>query len=140
METYAKDNMSGENHTGLYPNRPVRCLTATGLIGDKIFNNLNEELGEVNNFMLNIHKGTIEYVVIEFGGFLGMGKKLFAVPFGTLLLDVNRQAFVLGVKRDVLKNAPGFDKEHWPETNSHVLQSVSDYWASVDEFEEVPAC
>ena len=113
MEPCAKDNMSGENHTSLYPNRPVRCLTATSFIGDKIFNNLNEELGEVNNFMLNINKGTIEYVVIEFGGFLGMSEKL--------------------------KNAPGFDKEHWPETNSHVLRSVSDYWVRVEEFEEVPA-
>ena len=139
MEPCAKDNMSGENHTSLYPNRPVRCLTATSFIGDKIFNNLNEELGEVNNFMLNINKGTIEYVVIEFGGFLGMGEKLLAVPFRTLLLDVNRHAFILGVKREVLKNAPGFDKEHWPETNSHVLRSVSDYWVRVEEFEEVPA-
>jgi sporulation protein YlmC with PRC-barrel domain len=123
-----KDNQTGENHTGKRPNTPVRFLTATTIIGDKVYNNLDENLGEVKDIMLNVEDGKIEYIVIEFGGFLGIGEKFFAVPYRALALDTKRHAFVLGQKREVLENAPGFDKDHWPETNSHTMSTSSAYW------------
>jgi sporulation protein YlmC with PRC-barrel domain len=125
-----RDNMTGENHTGKRPNTPVKFLTATSIIGDDVYNNLDENLGKIKDIMVDIESGAIEYVVVEFGGFLGIGEKYFAVPFGALAIDPKRHAFILGQKREVLEKAPGFDKDHWPETNSHEWHASSAYWGS----------
>lgn len=113
------DNITGTNQAGRFANRPVKHLTASSIIGDKIFNSADEQLGEIKDIMLNIVDGTISYIVIETGGFLGMGQKYFAIPFEALLLDANRKAFILDQTKISLESLPGFDKGHWPETNAH---------------------
>ena len=128
METLERDNLTGKNHTGNKPNTPVRFLTASTIIGDKVYNRLDEKLGDVKDIMLNINDGSIEYFIIEFGGFLGIGEKFFAVPFQALTIDTERHAFILDQSREVLEKAPGFDKDHWPETNSHIFKDTSIYW------------
>jgi sporulation protein YlmC with PRC-barrel domain len=119
VDSFEKDNQSGENHSGLHPNTPVKYLTASSVIGDKIYSHLDEHLGEIKDLMMNIAKGTIDYVIIEFGGFLGIGKKYFAIPFHQMKIDADRHAFILNQTRAALESAPGFDKDHWPDTNFH---------------------
>jgi sporulation protein YlmC with PRC-barrel domain len=131
METFEKldkDNMTGKNHSGHHPNTPVKYLTASTVIGDEVCNQQGEHLGKIKDIMLDINEGKIDYVVMEFGGFLGIGEKYFAVPFKALVIDTEHHAFILNQSREVLENAPGFDKDHWPETNSHALKSSSAYW------------
>jgi len=128
MRNLENDNVTGVNDSGLKANTPVKYLTASSIVGDKIFNNTEEKLGEIKDLMMNVHDGRIEYVIIEFGGFLGIGEKYFAVPYKVLTLDTDRHAYILNQKRDVLENAPGFDKDHWPETNSHEFDKVVNYW------------
>jgi len=123
-----RDNMTGENHTGKYPNKPVHFLTASSIIGNKVYNHLDEDLGDVKEIMLDVNNGSVEYVVLEYGGFLGMGSKFFAIPYGALEIDTKRHAFILRQSKDVLEKAPGFDKDHWPETNAHTLRDSSVYW------------
>jgi len=124
---FEKDNLSGKNHEGPNANWPVKYLTANSIVGDVIENQSGEHLGQIKDIMLNIHEGKIEYVIIEFGGFLGFGEKLFAVPFGALALNQGKRAFILNKSKEYLKAAPGFDKHHWPETNAH-LNEVNAYW------------
>jgi sporulation protein YlmC with PRC-barrel domain len=126
--TLERENLTGVNQTGKYPNKPVKFLTATTIIGDNVYNLEDEKLGDIKDIMLDIRNGRIEYVVVEFGGFLGIGEKYFAVPFRALTIDTTRHAFVLDQRREVLEKAPGFDKDHWPETNSQVWESSSAYW------------
>jgi len=128
METLEKDNATGENHEGKRANTPLRLLTATSIMGDKVFNRRNEKLGDIKDIMIDITEGKIEYLIIEFGGFLGVGEKFFAVPFRLLAVDTVKEAFILDQKKEVLAKAPGFDKDHWPETNSHALQESYTYW------------
>ena len=124
-----KDNMTGENHTGKRANKPVHFLTASTIIGDKVHNHLNEDLGEIKELMIDVNSGAIEYVVLAYGGFIGMGSKFFAIPFQALEIDTENHAFILRQSKDVLEKAPGFDKDHWPETNFHsTASSSSTYW------------
>jgi hypothetical protein len=58
--------------------------------------------------------GKVAYAVLSFGGLLGMGDRLFAVPWAALALDTTNKRFTLNVLKDALKDAPGFDKDHWP--------------------------
>jgi len=92
-----------------------RTLSATTLIGDSVINTKKEDLGKVEDIMLDLQTGRIAYLVVSFGGFLGMGDKLFAVPFGAVQLDTEQHAFELDVSKERLKNAPGFDKDNWPD-------------------------
>ncbi len=122
------DNITGTNTNGLYPNLPLKCLTATSIIGDKVRNKEGEHLGQIKEIMLNVQTGVIEYYIIEFGGFLGIGEKFFAIPFELLKVDPENQVFIFDQKKETLEKAPGFDKDHWPETNIHYYEA-DQHWS-----------
>lgn len=89
-------------------------LSASTLNGDEVYNVKGEKLGSVKEIMLDVHNGKVCYAVLSFGGFLGMGEKLFAVPWSSMTVDTEEQRFVFDVDPERLKSAPGFDKDHWP--------------------------
>jgi len=100
----------GNTHGGPGPG----LMGAGTLIGNNVYNHKNEDLGDIKEIMLDTLSGTVIYAVLSFGGFLGMGEKLFAVPWNALRLDTENKRFVLNVEKDRLKLAPGFDKDKWP--------------------------
>ena len=102
------------NHDGPGP----ALMGADTLIGDDVYNHEDEELGDIKEIMLDMRTGQIAYAVLSFGGVLGMGDKLFAVPWERLTLDTVNKRFLLNVDKDLLKNAPGFDKNNWPDMGS----------------------
>jgi sporulation protein YlmC with PRC-barrel domain len=90
-------------------------LSASTLKGDEVVDRQGEALGKIEEIMIDIPNGRVAYAVLSFGGFLGMGNKLFAVPWSSLQLDSANHRFVLDVGREQLENAPGFDKDNWPD-------------------------
>lgn len=92
-----------------------RVLSASTLAGDRVRNSGGDDLGKIEELMIDIPSGRVAYAVLSFGGFLGMGNKLFAVPWNALTLDEDEHEFVLNVDKNVLENAPGFDKDNWPD-------------------------
>jgi sporulation protein YlmC with PRC-barrel domain len=109
-------------------------MGADTLLGNDVYNDANESLGTIKELMIDMQSGRIAYAVLSFGGFLGMGDRLFAVPWQALKLDTANKRFTLNVSKDKLKNAPGFDKDHWPSmadttwaTGVHSFYGVSGY-------------
>ncbi|MFL6673433.1 MAG: PRC-barrel domain-containing protein [Massilia sp.] len=90
-------------------------MGADTLIGDSVVNGADENLGDIKEIMLDMNTGQVAYAVLAFGGFLGMGEKLFAVPWQAMHLDTVNKRFVLNVDKDRLKNAPGFNPDDWPD-------------------------
>jgi sporulation protein YlmC with PRC-barrel domain len=90
-------------------------MGADTLIGDSVVNGSNDDLGDIKEIMLDMNTGQVAYAVLAFGGFLGMGEKLFAVPWQALHLDTINKRFVLDIDKERLKNAPGFHKDAWPD-------------------------
>ncbi|MCC2956154.1 PRC-barrel domain-containing protein [Massilia sp. IC2-477] len=90
-------------------------MGADTLIGDSVVNAQEEDLGDIKEIMLDMQTGQVAYAVLAFGGFLGIGEKLFAVPWQALHLDTVNKRMVLNVEKERLKNAPGFDKDAWPD-------------------------
>jgi sporulation protein YlmC with PRC-barrel domain len=127
---YEVDNLTGINHEGTLANQPVQRLTSTSIIGDSVENNEGENLGAIDNLMVNLQTGHVEYAVVEFGSFLGMGGKLFAIPFRELRVNPAKKVFVLKRDKDYLKKSPGFDKTHWPDTNDHYYDYVDNYYGT----------
>jgi len=115
--------------------RRRRVLTASTLTGDRVRNGAGEDLGKVEQIMIEISSGRVAYVVLSFGGFLGIGDKLFAVPWSALRLDEGEHEFILDVDRQTLDNAPGFNKDAWPDmadasfaTAVHQHYGKAPYW------------
>ena len=89
-------------------------LSASTITNDDVVNLKHEKLGKLQDIMLDITQGKIRYAVLTSGGFLGMGDRLFAIPWSALKLDTANKRFVLDVGVERLKNAPGFNKDQWP--------------------------
>lgn len=98
-------------------------MGADTLIGNDVSNYENEDIGEIKEIMLDVSSGNIEYAVLSFGSFLGIGEKLFAVPWSALKLDTENKRFLLNIDKDRLKNAPGFDKDAWPDLADQTLSN-----------------
>jgi sporulation protein YlmC with PRC-barrel domain len=98
--------------------------TADSLIGDKVVNAKGDELGEIDAIMLDVQNGRIAYAVLSSGGFLGMGEKRFAIPWGALILDTENSVIVLDVERNALKEVLDLGKNSRPATSSGGLARI----------------
>ena len=107
------------NTYGINKNNDVgpgpQLMGANTLIGNDVYNLAEDDLGDIKEIMLDMESGRIVYAVLSYGGILGIGEKLFAVPWGALTLDTKNKRFILNVEKDKLENAPGFDKDNWPD-------------------------
>lgn len=115
-------------------------LSASTMKGDEVVNPTGEDLGEIEEIMIDVDSGRIAYAVLSFGGFLGMGEKLFAIPWAALHLDQEREGFQLNVEAERLENAPGFDDDDWPEfadeawaRDIHDYYGYEPYWSTGPE-------
>lgn len=118
-----------------WENRKRRVLGAGTLTGDRVRNKAGDDLGKIEEIMIDLESGRVAYAVLSFGGFLGIGDKLFMVPWGAMTVDQSAHEFVMDVQRAQLEKAPGFDKNNWPdmadagygrEIHSHYGQTP--YW------------
>jgi sporulation protein YlmC with PRC-barrel domain len=116
-----------------------RVMSASTLTGDAVTNAVGEDLGRIEELMIDLENGCVAYAVLSFGGFLGLGDKLFAVPFRALTLDTERKCFVLDVPREKLEAAPGFDKHDWPDfadptfgDEVYGYYGVATYWTEAE--------
>ena len=109
---------------GIYRDRSTsegpgpRLMGADTLMGEDVYNRQEEDLGDIKEIMLDMQSGQIAYAVLSFGGILGMGDKLFAVPWQALQLDTVNKRFILDIPKARLESAPGFDKDAWPDMAS----------------------
>ena len=56
-------------------------MGADTLLGNDVYNGTGENLGTIKEFMIDMAAGRIAYAVLSFGGFLGLGDRLFVVPW-----------------------------------------------------------
>jgi sporulation protein YlmC with PRC-barrel domain len=105
-------------------------LSATSLVGDQVVNASGDGLGKLEDIMIDTSTGKIEYGVLNFGGVLGVGNKLFAVPFDQFSVDTAKERLVLNIDKDILKDAPGFDKDNWPNfADQNFRNEVSSFYS-----------
>lgn len=106
-------------------------MGADTLIGNDVYNAQDEDLGDVKEIMLDMSSGRVSYAVLSFGGILGMGEKLFAVPWSALTLDTKNKRFTLNVTKASLDQAPGFDKDSWPNMADQTwAKGIHDYYGT----------
>ena len=91
-------------------------VSASKIIGEAVVNRQNEDLGKIHELVIDAKDGRLAYAVLSFGGFMGMGNKLFALPWKAFQFAETENKLVLNVDKEKLKAAPGFDKDaKWPD-------------------------
>lgn len=110
-------------------------LSTSTLSSTSVVNRAGEDLGKIKDLMVDPETGRVQYAVLDFGGFLGIGDKLFAVPLQSFTVDTTNEQFVLDVTKERLENAPGFDKSDWPTTaNPQFDENVYDFYGQRDVY------
>ena len=87
-----------------------KVLAADTLTGDTVVNRQKEDLGKIEHLMIDVETGRVAYAVLSFGGFLGMGDKLFAIPWSALAIDTGEKQFILEVDKKSLESAPALTR------------------------------
>jgi sporulation protein YlmC with PRC-barrel domain len=118
--------------TGVEARDKTGVLKASNVIGMKVESTEGKSLGKIKDLVLDPAEGDVQYAVLDFGGFLGIKDKYFIVPWEAINFTPNGKKIMLDVSKRDLKNAPGFDKNHWPDF-SDPQQQVTIY-----EFYEIP--
>jgi sporulation protein YlmC with PRC-barrel domain len=117
---------------------PWNLIRGNTFIGANVENPQGQNLGEIKDIVIDRASGRMAYAVVSFGGFLGMGEKLFAVPWGAFSQPkADKETLVLDVDKERLKNAPGFDAHNWPQmasrewvTSLYSYYNVPPYWTA----------
>jgi sporulation protein YlmC with PRC-barrel domain len=117
---------------------PWNLVRGNTFIGADVENSQGQNLGDIKDVVIDRASGHIAYAVVSFGGFLGMGEKLFAVPWGAFSQPKpDKETFVLDIDKERLKNAPGFDAHNWPQmasrewvTSLYSYYNVPPYWTA----------
>jgi sporulation protein YlmC with PRC-barrel domain len=120
---------------------PWNLVKGSKFIGADVENPQGQNLGDIKDVVIDRTSGRIAYAVVSFGGFLGMGEKLFAVPWGAFSQPkADKDKFVLDIDKERLKNAPGFDEHNWPQmasqewvTSLYSYYHVPPYWTAATE-------
>lgn len=111
--------------------RGVAPVRASKLIGMEVYNHQDKHLGEVTDIVLDRDGKQIGYAVVSYGGLLGMGDKLFAMPYKMLEYSTTKDSRVyISLDEQALRNAPGFDKNAWPDkADASYYQQLDKYYS-----------
>ena len=113
-----------------------QLFAASTLLGERVRNLAGEELGNIEELMVDLASGRIVYAVLSFGGFLGFGSKRFPVPWNALRSDRGAHDIVLDTDRATLERAPNFDREKWPDmANPEFEKDVHSHYAKESRWE-----
>lgn len=134
---YKLSSTKGSGPDGRHGPGP-HLMGAETLLGNDVYNKDTEDLGDIKEIMLDMRTGRISYAVLAFGGFLGLGGKLFAVPWEALTLDTEKKRFVLDVNKERFETAPGFDKNQWPDMADPVWEKgIHAYYGTTPRHDNV---
>lgn len=95
--------------------KSARFVPSVRLARYDVVNTKDENMGEVQTFVVDMREGLIAFALVSFGGFLGITDKWFAIPWAALKWHPETMKFILNMSEEVLKNAPGMDKDTWLE-------------------------
>jgi sporulation protein YlmC with PRC-barrel domain len=117
---------------------PSHHYRASTIESMKVLNAAGEDIGKIKDLVIDFNSGKVQYAALDFGGFLGIGDKLFAVPWSSFkYVEGSGRAdrhLVLNVNKEQLKNAPGFDKNHWPDmASSNWTMEVDKYYKNLKQ-------
>lgn len=109
-------------------NETSRLISSDKVEGTAVYDRAGEKLGSIRNFMVGKHSGQVEYAVLEFGGFLGIGSDHYPIPWSKLDYEVDKGGYVVDIDKSQLEDAPRHPRERQPAYDEAYGRQISDYW------------
>jgi sporulation protein YlmC with PRC-barrel domain len=103
-------------------------ISSNKVEGTAVYDPNGEKLGHIYNFMVNKRSGQVEYAVLQFGGFLGLGSDYYPLPWESLTYDVSQGGYAVSVSKDRLQGAPRYSAGNEPDFDRTYGQEVYDYY------------
>ena len=117
--------------TTIATNETNRLIASNKVEGTSVYNQQDEKLGSIYNFMVNKQSGEVEYAVLQFGGFLGLGSDYYPLPWSVLNYNTNKNAYVISLDKSVLENAPHYAGNSQPAFDDEYGRKVFGYYGVV---------
>ncbi|MBV9523578.1 MAG: PRC-barrel domain-containing protein [Alphaproteobacteria bacterium] len=108
-----------------------RLISSEKVEGTSVVNGKGDDLGHIAEIMIDKISGQVAYAVLKYGSFMGMGGKLFALPWDVLKYDTRHDAYVVDLPEERLQNAPSFDETRRPDFGDRSWnKEIHDYYGS----------
>src|SRR5580692_2652988 len=98
--------------------------------GATVYNVAGEKLGSIDDLMIDRASGQVKYAVLEFGGFLGMGKDRYPIPWSVLRYDEQHEGYVAPLDKAKLEKAPKYADDRMPSFDTDYSNKVNTYYDS----------
>ncbi|MBJ7501196.1 MAG: PRC-barrel domain-containing protein [Sphingopyxis sp.] len=105
-----------------------RLIASNKVEGTAAYNSQGEKLGSIYNFMVDKRSGDVEYAVLQFGGFLGLGSDYYPLPWDILAYDTTQGGYVVNLDKALLEKAPRFSAEKRPDFTRDYGREVYGYY------------
>ena len=106
-----------------------RLIASNKVEGTAVYNRQGERLGSVYNFMVDKRSGQVEYAVMSFGGFLGIGDSYHPLPWKSLTYDTSQGGYVVDLDKNRLQGAPSYSSSEVPDwSDPSYGRRVDDYY------------
>jgi BON domain-containing protein/PRC-barrel domain protein len=103
-----KDTKRFAEHTGL--------MRSSAVVGSTVKDLAGKDAGKIEDLLVD-HRGDVAYAIISFGGFMGIGDKLYAVPWNAVIVDRDKRVVHVDVRKETLERTPNFPPDKWPDPN-----------------------
>lgn len=106
-------------------------INAEKVHGTDVYNTKGEKLGSIEDLVLDKIEGRVQYAILSFGGFLGLGDKHYPLPWGALKYDTRKGGYLVNLDKQQLENAPAYEP-------SERVDWTPDYGRRIDAFYKIP--
>lgn len=118
------------NDTAIATNETRSLIASSKVEGTSVYNLEGEKLGAIENFMVNKRTGQVEYAVLGFGGFLGLGEDHYPLPWDVLTYEPEQEGYVIDLDKDLLKDAPRLKESDGPDFDEAYGRKIYGYYGS----------
>jgi sporulation protein YlmC with PRC-barrel domain len=99
---------------GLPRDETSHLIASNKVEGTAVYGRNGERLGTIYNFMVDKVSGRVEYAVMAYGGFMGMGARYYPLPWRMLSYDTREGGYHVNMSDRDLEDAPSFDRSSEP--------------------------
>jgi len=119
---------SDDHRSGLPINETDRLIASNKVEGTAVYGLDGDRLGSIYNFMVDKHSGKVEYAVMTYGGFLGMGTRYYPMPWRLLKYDTRMGGYRVEMTHRDLERAPSFDRHSEPRFDTAYGERVHGWY------------
>jgi sporulation protein YlmC with PRC-barrel domain len=110
-------------------------ISADKVEGTPVVNRQGESLGHISDLMIDKISGRVVYAVLKYGSVVGLGGKLFALPWNLLTYDTGHDAYAIDIAEERLRNAPSFEASNPPNmADPRWSKEIHDYYGSTADW------